>query len=38
MSHEWAIYKNVWLEIMNGPWLGDLEGYLVGNCDGEALG
>ena len=24
-------------EISNGPRLGDLEGLLFGNCDGEAL-
>ena len=28
---------NFWLEILNGPQIGDFEGVLVGNCDGEAL-
>ena len=30
-------WENVCLEILNGPRLGDLEGVLVGNCDGELL-
>ena len=29
---------NFWLEISNEPWIGDFEGILVGNCDGEVLG
>ena len=29
---------NFWLDILNGPRLGDFEGFLVGNCDGEVLG
>ena len=29
---------NFWLEILNGPWLGDFEGVLVGNCDDEVPG
>ena len=28
---------NFWLKIFNGPQLGDFEGFLVGNCDGEVL-
>ena len=28
---------NFWLEILNGPQIGDFEGVLVGNCDGEVL-
>ena len=31
------IWKDFWLEILNGPQLGDLEVFLVGYCDGEAL-
>ena len=30
--------SNFWLEILNGTWLGDFEGFLVGNCDFEVLG
>ena len=29
---------NLWLEILNGPQLGDFEGVLVGNCKDEKLG
>ena len=25
----WVIWKNVWLKSIDGPWLGDLEGWLV---------
>ena len=28
---------NLWLEILNGPQLGDFEGVLVGNCNDEVL-
>ena len=31
------LWKDFWLGHLNGPRLGDLEGFLVGNCDGEAL-
>ena len=26
-----------WLKILNGPWLGGFEGFLVRNCGGEVL-
>ena len=29
---------NLWLGILNGPRLGDFEGFLVRNCNGEVLG
>ena len=32
------IWKDVWSEILNGTWLDDLEGFLVGYWDGEVLG
>ena len=38
MDPSWVIWKDFWLEISNGPWMGDLEGFLVGNCYGEVLG
>ena len=33
-----ALGSSFWLEILNGPRIGDVEGNLVGNCDGEVLG
>ena len=38
MDPGWVIWKYFWLYILNGSWLGDLKIFLVGNCDGEALG
>ena len=38
MDLGWVIWKDFQLEISNGAWLGNLEGFLVGNGDGEALG
>ena len=32
------IWKDFWLENLNGPQMGDLEGFLVGKWDGEVLG
>ena len=32
------IWKDSWLEILNRPWLGDLERFLDGNCGVEAIG
>ena len=32
------VWKELWSDIPDGPYLGDLEGFLVGNCDGEVLG
>ena len=37
MDPGWVIWKDVWLNFLNEPWLGDLDGFLVGNGDGEAL-
>ena len=33
-----AMGSSFWLEILNGPWIGEVEGNLVGNYDGEVLG
>ena len=38
MDPSWVIWKDFWLEILNGPGLGDLEGILGGKCDGEVIG
>ena len=38
MDPSWVIWKDFWLEILNGPRMGDFEGVLVGNGDGEVLG
>ena len=37
MAPSLVMGTNFWLEILNGPWLGDFEGVLVGNCEGEVL-
>ena len=33
-----AMDSGFWLEILNGPRIGDVEGNLVLNCAGEVLG
>ena len=30
MEPSWVIWKDVWLESFDGPWLGNLEGWLNG--------
>ena len=37
MDPSLAMGTNLWLEILNGPQLGDFEGVLVGKYDGEVL-
>ena len=37
MDPSWVIWKFFLLEISNGPRLGHLEIFLVGNCDSEVL-
>ena len=34
----WVIWKEVWLEMMYGPWIRELELFWVGNRDCESLG
>ena len=35
---DWGIQKEFWLRsFWNGPWLGELEIFLVGKCESEAL-
>ena len=38
MDPDWVIWKDFWLEISDGTWLVDLEEFLVGNFNDEALG
>ena len=38
MDPSWVIWKDVWLEILDRPWLGDMEGCLVGNFEWIWLG
>ena len=33
-----VVGSGFWLEILNIPWIGEIEGNLVGNYDGEVLG
>ena len=33
MDPIWVIWKGIWLEIIDGTWMGDLEGYLVRNLE-----
>ena len=38
MDPNWVIWKDVWLEILDGPQMGDLEGCLVGFFDWTSAG
>ena len=38
MDPGWVIQKDFWLEILNGPRMGVLEGFLVGNRDVGVIG
>ena len=38
MGPSWVMWKGFWFEILNGTQLDNLEGLLIGKCDGEVLG
>ena len=38
MELSWAMVSVFWLEVLNEPRVGEVEGILVGKYDGEVLG